>query len=234
MRLRRLRRSLARIGRLTDSIRSSRTKGRRAITEPTTPKPPERIIAAGRRLFFSEGFAKVSTEMLAREASVSKATLYKYFPNMTAVLRAVVEHEATTFESVVPSEISTRDELLTALIRYGSGLLAFLNQKDIIQFTQLMFEEARTNPDIASTFYSAAYGRSHKTLSAIIERGLGQGLVSSSLSASELAEQLIGMWESLRFIRAILGLTTTPFEDPEDWSEKCVGTLFDRSEGSLP
>lgn len=158
---------------------------------------------------------------------MSKATLYKYYPNMTAVLRAVVEHEARAFEGAVPTDLSTREELTDALICYGSRLLDFLNQKEIIQFTQLMFEEARANPDIASTFYSAAYDRAHKILGAMIERGLERGLVASPLSASELAEQLIGMWESLRFIRAILGLTTTPFEDSRDWAEKCVGTLFD-------
>ncbi len=146
---------------------------------------------------------------------------------MKAVLRAVVEYEGRAFESTVPAEVSTREELMDALTRYGSSLLGFLNQQEIIQFTQLMYEEARANPDIASTFYSAAYDKSHQTLSALIERGLERDLVSSPLSASELAEQLIGMWESLRFIRAILGLTTTPFEDSGDWAEKCVKTLFD-------
>ena len=208
------------------SGRAPRARRTRTITEPPK-KPPERIVAAGRRLFFTAGFAKVSTDMLAREASVSKATLYKYFPNMTAVLRAVVEHEARSFEGAVWSEFETREELADALVRYGTKLLSFLNQREIIQFTQLMFEEARANPDIASTFYSAAYGRSHETLSAMIERGLERGLVSSPLSASELAEQLLGMWEGLRFIRAVLGLTSTPFEDAGEWAEKCVETLFE-------
>lgn len=189
--------------------------------------PPDRIIAAGRRLFFEKGFVKVSTDMLAKEASVSKATLYKYFPSMTAVLRAVVEAEADVFESGTSKDVSTLEDLKRALICYGSNLLTFLNDNEIIQFAQLMFEEARTYPDIASEFYASAYARTHKDLSAIISRALEQGVFASTLTSEELAEQLIGMWEGLRFIRAQLGLTQKPFDNPRDWSEKCVQTLLD-------
>jgi TetR/AcrR family transcriptional repressor of mexJK operon len=192
----------------------------------TPGTPPERIIAAARRLFFGQGFERVSTDLLAAEASVSKATLYKYFPSMNAVFRAVIDAEIEVFESGVPDAISTPADFETALVHYGTNLLTFLNQSDIIQFTQLMFEEARAHPDVAREFYAAAYGRTLNDLSQIIEHGLSNGFLVSPLTADELAEQLLGMWEGFRFIRAHLGLTQTPFEQPQQWSEKCVRTLL--------
>jgi TetR/AcrR family transcriptional regulator, mexJK operon transcriptional repressor len=189
--------------------------------------PPERILAAARHLFFQQGFEKVSTDGLAKEASVSKSTLYKYFPSMTAVLEAVVEAEVDVFERGIPTQVSTREEFEATLIRYGTNLLHFLNQNDIIQFAQLMFEEARSNPDIARVFYTAAYDRTLKDLSQIIQQGLKQGFLISSLTSDELAEQLLGMWEGFCFIRAQLGLTKKPFKQPQQWSEKCVQTLVD-------
>lgn len=187
--------------------------------------PPERILAAARRLFFQQGFEQVSTDLLAKEASVSKATLYKYFPSMTAVLEAVVEAEVDVFERGIPTQVLTREELEETLIRYGTNLLHFLNQSDIIQFAQLMFEEARSNPDIAHVFYAAAYDRTLKDLSQIIQQGLEKGFLVSPLTSDELAEQLLGMWEGFCFIRAQLGLTKKPFKQPQQWSEKCVQTL---------
>ena len=189
--------------------------------------PPERILAAARHLFFQQGFEKVSTDGLAKEASVSKSTLYKYFPSMTAVLEAVVEAEVNVFERGIPTHVSTREEFEATLICYGTNLLHFLNQNDIIQFAQLMFEEARSNPDIARVFYTAAYDRTLKDLSQIIQQGLKQGFLVSSLTSDELAEQLLGMWEGFCFIRAQLGLTKKPFKQPQQWSEKCVQTLVD-------
>lgn len=188
--------------------------------------PPERILAAARHLFFQQGFEKVSTDVLAKEASVSKATLYKYFPSMTAVLEAVVEAEVDVFERGIPTQVSTREEFEETLIRYGTNLLHFLNQNDIIQFAQLMFEEARSNSDIARVFYAAAYDRTLKDLSQLIRQGLEQGFLVSPLYSDELAEQLLGMWEGVCFIRAQLGLTKKPFKQPQQWSEKCVQTLL--------
>lgn len=188
--------------------------------------PPERILAAARRLFFQQGFEQVSTDVLAKEASVSKATLYKYFPSMTAVLESVVEAEVDVFERGIPTQVSTRDDFEETLIRYGANLLHFLNQSDIIQFAQLMFEEARSNPDIARVFYAAAYDRTLKDLSQIIQQALEQGFLVSPLTSEELAEQLLGMWEGFCFIRAQLGLTKKPFKQPQQWSKKCVQTLL--------
>ena len=38
--------------------------------EPASP--PARIIVAGRKLFFERGFERVSTDLIAKEAKVSK------------------------------------------------------------------------------------------------------------------------------------------------------------------
>jgi TetR/AcrR family transcriptional regulator, mexJK operon transcriptional repressor len=190
------------------------------------PKPRERVIEAGKRLFFNQGFKAISTDALANEAAVSKATLYKYFPNMTAVLEAVVEAEVAVFEHGVPAAFSTRAEFRAALIHYGVNLLMFLNKQQTIQFAQLMFEEARTRPDLAKTFYDAAYAKTVNDLGRIIGKGLDQGFVVSDLQANELAEQLLGMWEGFRFVRAQLGLTNKPFSSPRAWADQGVKTLL--------
>lgn len=188
--------------------------------------PPERIIAAGRRLFFRDRFEKVSTDRLAREAAVSKATIYKYFGDMAGVLRAVVETESITFAKGVPTNPASLKELRTCLTHYGTNLLTFLNDPEIIQFAQVMMEEARAHPDIAHDFYSVSYQRSHNVITGMFGLGLKGGFFRSALTAEELAEQLIGMWEGLRFTRAQLNLTEIPFENPADWSRKCVDTML--------
>ncbi|MEM6678899.1 MAG: TetR/AcrR family transcriptional regulator [Pseudomonadota bacterium] len=188
--------------------------------------PPDRIVKAARRLYFSQPVSTVSTDMLAREASVSKTTLYKYFPDMAGVLRAVVEGEAERFETGVPTTVDSPESLRDTLVQYGEKLLGFLNEAEIIQFARVMREEARTHPDVARTFYDAAYGRTHLRIAAFIEEGLARGYLRSMLNSDELAEQLIGMWESLRYVQAQLALTDRPYADPRAWSEKCVATLL--------
>lgn len=51
------------------------------------------ILDAAARLLLSEGFTEVSMERLGREAGVSKALVYNYFPNRNELLRALLLRE---------------------------------------------------------------------------------------------------------------------------------------------
>ena len=78
----------------------------------------DRILHAARRLFFEHGFGQVSTDVLAREAAVSKATIYRHFENMADILRCVTEAEALRFREITPPKTETIADLQTALIQY--------------------------------------------------------------------------------------------------------------------
>ena len=51
------------------------------------------ILDAAARLLLEEGFTEVSMERLGREAGISKALVYNYFPNRNDLLRALLERE---------------------------------------------------------------------------------------------------------------------------------------------
>lgn len=205
---------------------------RSSLARPDRPvikkpdSPPDRILWAARDLFFKEGFARVSTNRLAKEAAVSKSTIYKYFPNMVDVLRAVTAMEAESFEAGTPRHVDSLEELCEALTGFGINIMRFLNRSDIQQFTQLMLEEARAHPDISKQFFDMAYGRTLRLVSDLVNQGLEKGFVNSGSSADELAEQLVGMWEGVPVMRAHMGVVKHPFTDPEAWAEKCVLALF--------
>lgn len=58
--------------------------------------PEERasqILDCAARLVLAEGFTEVSMERLGREAGISKALIYNYFPNRNDLLRALLERE---------------------------------------------------------------------------------------------------------------------------------------------
>lgn len=189
-------------------------------------RPHDRIVRAARSVFFKQGFKQVTTDVLAREAGVSKATLYKYFPSMEAVLQAVIQAEVATFSQSLPLEATTPEQFRETLVRFGEHLLRFLNKPETIQFAQLMFEEARLRPDIARTYYETAYVGTLDDLSHILRFGAEHGFIPASLEPRELAEQLLGMWEGFHVVRAQLGLTKRPFKQPLVWAQRCVDALL--------
>jgi AcrR family transcriptional regulator len=59
----------------------------------TTERSRERILEAGFRLFFREGYARVSMEMIAAQAGMTKRTLYNHFDSKDQLLGAVLESQ---------------------------------------------------------------------------------------------------------------------------------------------
>lgn len=59
----------------------------------TTDRSREKILEAGFRLFFREGYARVSMEMIAAQAQMTKRTLYNHFDSKDQLLGAVLESQ---------------------------------------------------------------------------------------------------------------------------------------------
>ena len=181
-----------------------------------------RIIDAARELFLERGFSDVSGDLLCKHAKVPKTSLYKYFGDMYGVLIAVVVREGDLFDLNLNTRPETVDEFWEELIDYGSRLMRLLNTPLCLQLDRTMHEEARRNPELAHRFYDNAYGRGHRDVTALMEHGAAQGFIQDEQTPSDLADHLISMWEGMRYIRARLGITNQPFEDPQYWSLKCV------------
>lgn len=188
--------------------------------------PQERILSAARRLFFEHGFEKVSTELLAREAAVSKATIYRHFKNMGDILRCVTEAEAEKFREATPPKTETLEELRVALTKYGTKLLTFLNRSDTMQFARVIHEEARGNPDIGRTFFNAAHRRTQRDLAKMFRTAQTHRVLSDTTDAMDIAEDFIALLEGLGMARVQLGVVKTPYPRVDERTNRAVTTIL--------
>src|SRR5271165_4750911 len=87
-----------------------------SIIEPTdrnqTPaaSKAESILAAAKRSFLAAGFGAVSMDAIAREAGVSKATVYAHFAGKEELFGAVIARECERyFARFSPGELDPDD-----------------------------------------------------------------------------------------------------------------------------
>ncbi len=180
----------------------------------------------GRRLFFDEGFSAITTDRLAKEAGVSKTSIYKYFGSMDGVFEAVVTLEGNAFTLGVTEHPETPEEFWLSIARYGENLLTLLRSRRVVQFHQMIQEEVRNHTHMVQIYYHATYERTHAYVAELIEHGKRRGFVTKPLAANDLADNLLSMWEGLAFVRARLGLDAEPSTTPKRWANQCVETLF--------
>jgi AcrR family transcriptional regulator len=86
-----------------------------APTEPTEPTVLERILVAGLAVAESTGLTRLSMGAVAKQAGVSRQTVYKYFASKEALIAAVVEHEAATLIAAVVTAAQGHEEPAAAM-----------------------------------------------------------------------------------------------------------------------
>ena len=97
------------------------------------------LIAAGRRLFVSRGYAETGTPELVAEAGVTRGALYHHFADKRALFRAVVEAEAAAVAHEIGSAARPGLAPLKALSKGGA---AFLEAMRLPGRTQLLLIDA--------------------------------------------------------------------------------------------
>jgi TetR/AcrR family transcriptional regulator, mexJK operon transcriptional repressor len=201
-----------------------------SVSAPNNPSsrhetPRDRIVSSAKALIFAHGFSGLTGDLLAQEASVSKSTLYKHFRDLAAVFDAVVRQEADTLSFPAPPQPHTNAAFWNSLKSYGENLLHLLNRPEIIKLDRLMHEQVRYHTELGRSYFDQTYGRSLQEVTAMIAYGQSLRFIRDPEPAERLAAQLLGMWESLRFVQARLGLVDKPFDDPQAWAALCVNRL---------
>jgi AcrR family transcriptional regulator len=81
------------------------------------------ILDAAKRLFLTEGFERATIRKIAEAVGVSSGTLYLYFPDKDAILRAIAE---STFEALLLRLQETQRHHGTDQERLRAGLHAYV------------------------------------------------------------------------------------------------------------
>lgn len=171
------------------------------------------VLAGAREVFMRDGFEGASVDDIAREAGVSKATLYSYFPDKRVLFMEVTRHECNRMAEatleVVDFTAPPRDVMTTT----ATSLLRFLLSDFSLQMFRICAAESGRFPELGQAFYKSGpeMGRSRMTeyLKIAIARG---ELVADD--PEMMAEQFSELCKAKLWTRAIFGVQTE-FADAE-------------------
>jgi TetR/AcrR family transcriptional regulator, mexJK operon transcriptional repressor len=140
------------------------------------------VLRAARNVFLTHGFSAATTDMIQREAGVSKSTVYAHYANKEALFVAVIEAECAAYTDTVrriefrPGKLR---ETLTALAQAYLGIT--LSPSGLALF-RVVIAEAPRFPNLARTFYLAG----PQVIAAMVADRLGDAVTSGEADLSEL------------------------------------------------
>lgn len=117
-----------------------------AELEAPEPTVRERIMAAGLSVAETHGLTRLSMGDVAKQAGVSRQTVYKYFPAKETLIGAVVEHEAATLIAAVVAAAQGQDDPAEAM--QAALVAALRGTRDHALLDRLL----RTEPEMLLPF----------------------------------------------------------------------------------
>jgi AcrR family transcriptional regulator len=167
----------------------------RAATNYPGPRPPGRprserarraILEAANELLDREGFAAMTVEAIAERAGVSKATVYRWWPNKAAV---VMDGFLSTVSSEVPFPHTgyAREDIrlhMRRLIKAFGGKMG--------RTVAALIAEGQADPELAEALRSRWLSVRRAEAKEILERGIARGELREDLDPEVAVDSLYG------------------------------------------
>src|SRR5664279_1412473 len=148
--------------------------------------PEKQILDAAYGLLLAVGMRRMNMADIARSASVSRATLYRHWPNVNSVVGALVTREfaAVTAPASSADTASGRAALVSAVVAIVRSIRVHPLMRKIID----------VDPEFLLPYLVARRGTSTTDQLGLVEMALQAGRVDGSIRAGNVALQARAMW----------------------------------------
>lgn len=163
----------------------------------------DQVLDGAREVFLRDGFEGASVDDIAREAGVSKATLYSYFPDKrllfievaTSQCKRQADEAMTTMDLTQPPRVVLRQAAIT--------FLGFIFSKMGQRIFRICVAESDRFPEIGREFYRCGPRTVHTALVDYLSAARGRGelrIDDLDLAADQFAEMCkADLWSKLIF-----------------------------------
>ena len=137
---------------------------------------PTEILAAALELFAEKGFSAARMDDVAARAGLSKAGVYLYFKDKTALLKALVEEMAGANVAVARGIVEAHQGPVSPLIATILGFLAGqVRHTRFPEIIKIVISESRAHPEVGRLYLDSVIGQGLPLFEGLIRRGIASG-----------------------------------------------------------
>jgi AcrR family transcriptional regulator len=137
---------------------------------------PAEILDAALKVFAHKGFAAARMDDIAKEAGVTKGTIYLYFENKEAVFKSLVRTSVGTTLASVTQDVKTFQGSARFLLRMVLTRVAqLLVESDRVVLPKIVISESSNFPWLAEFYRCEIIERGLELFISLLERGMAQG-----------------------------------------------------------
>jgi TetR/AcrR family transcriptional repressor of mexJK operon len=202
----------------------SETLEARAETE--SPKR-QAVLDAAATLFMAHGYGAVSMDAVAREAGVSKATLYAHFASkdrlFATIIREACRAKIAAVDVLARADIGSTTDVGEALQEFGVHMTRFLMEAQTQAIYRVVVAECVRFPELGAAFYDSGPA----TFLAFFSGWLGEQMKAGRLRPADpavAAEHFTALIRGGIYMRTSVGL---PIDRADAAIERHVENVVD-------
>lgn len=177
----------------------------------TPPTKRERVVTAAAKLFLEEGYGATGMDAIAKEANVSKATVYSYYVDKASLFADVMVRMCEEIGGPAQMEGlagATPEATLRAIALHGIHRVLEAVRRQIFQ---RVMAESREFPELGRKFWETGPGRIEGALARYLEDAKRRGVLDID-DPAQVAARLVGQITGLYLVPMLAGIRNRPSE----------------------
>lgn len=175
----------------------------------------DQVVAGARKVFLAQGFEGASVDLIAKEAGVSKATLYSYFPDKRVLFVEVAKQEcalqADRALQVDATDVPVR-EMLTGM---AYKMMEFLTSDFAQRIFRICVAESDRFPELGREFYLSGPKLLEDRLTEYFQHACARGELNID-DVSLAAMQFQELMKSEIFVQMVFNIIEKPSQEQVD------------------
>ena len=114
----------------------------------------KQILVSATLLFTEQGYAATSMDLIAKQAEVSKQTVYSHFGSKEELFSAAIQQKCESSQMFDFSELELCDPQ-KALFHVAKGFITMLTSKEALAVHKICSFESKSYPQLSELFYQA-------------------------------------------------------------------------------
>ncbi len=211
------------------------------MAEPARPLDPdaapspkrEAILKAGCRLFLEDGYGAVTMDAIARDANVSKRTVYSHFANKEQLFAGVMTAMCDLLgDRALPAETpaGSPEQVLEML---GAKFVNLVTSPNGVALFRIVVGESARFPELGATFYATGPKRLVDFIAAYLQEQDRKGTLAIP-EPERAAMQFLDLAKSSVHLRLILGVGEEPSAAEKEAAVQQAVACFLRAYATRP
>jgi AcrR family transcriptional regulator len=163
------------------------------------------ILDAAARLFLAQGYGATSMDAIAREAAVSKATLYAHYKGKDELFAEMIAIRAAQHSTASTALDRDGEDIRQQLLRIADDHVALLLSPDALGIYRVVLAEVTRFPELGRAFYESGVRLRHGQMVDYLTRAVARGALLID-EPRRAAGEFFGMIGGHLQMHALLGL----------------------------